>query len=350
MTIDRERAAFSNALRPVPAQQTTHAGQAPAEGAVCAAAGRPGLLALLGLTAGFLSGFLGIGGGLVIVPVLIVAFHYPIKRAVGTSLAAIVFVSLAGILTEVVVQRSNIYLVIGLLLTVASLLGSLAGGRILPRLPDAPLRLAFTAFLVFASYRMWAAAQGGAGLGQLTLAGGHGVGYLVAFAVGGLAGLSSILFGLGGGIVMVPALSLLFGDIPFHAARATALVQILPTAGFGAYQHRGMGTVDVSAARGLIPTGLAGAILGVVSVNHLPARPCQLFFAAFLVLAAARLLIQRRAGTHAAGAARRADGDAPGGRPSSINGRTFHPRSPSPAYPAPSPRLRRPAGPAPMGS
>lgn len=252
------------------------------------------LLAVLGLTAGFLSGFLGIGGGLVIVPVLTIAFQYPIKRAVGTSLATIVMVSLVGVLTELVVSGSNIHWVMGLFLTGGSLLGSWGGGRILPRVPDTFLRLFFAVLLVLASHQMVVSAQFRLGTGPIILADGSPGGYLLALAVGAAAGFTSVLFGIGGGIVIVPALSLVFGDVPFHAARATSLVTIIPTSGFGAYQHRGMGTVDASVVMRLIPTGLIGAVLGVFCVNLLPAGPCRLAFAAFLVLAAIRLLTAKR--------------------------------------------------------
>jgi hypothetical protein len=260
----------------------------------CSAPRRLVHLAILGLVAGFLSGFLGIGGGPVIVPVLMWAFCMPIKRAVGTSLATVVGLSLAGVLVELIVQRSNIYWSMALLVTVASLLGSRAGARMLARLPDRFLRLAFAAFLLLVSYRMVSASSASGGPGLLTVENDHAVGYLLAFAVGGLAGLASVLFGIGGGLVMVPAFTMLFADFPFHAARATSLLQILPTAGFGAYQHREMGTVDFFVAARLVPTGLVGAALGVISVNRLPARPCQVAFAAFLTLAALRLLKGQR--------------------------------------------------------
>lgn len=254
------------------------------------------LLVTLGLTAGFLSGFLGVGGGLLIVPGLMLAFHYPIKRAVGTSLATIVLVSLVGVVTESAVKGSNIRWEVGFVLTLGSLLGSWgAGARILPRLPDAPLRLGFAGVLLVASYRMAVAAQAGDGTGlPLAPAGGALGGYPLALAAGGVAGASSVLFGIGGGIITVPALSLLFPEFPFHAARATSLVTIVPTSGFGAYQHGRLGTVDVAAALQLIPGGIAGAVLGVVSVNLLPADPCRLAFATFLVLTAARALALKR--------------------------------------------------------
>lgn len=257
------------------------------------------LLAGLGLAAGFFSSFLGIGGGLVIVPFLMVVFHYPIKRAVGTSLGTIVLVSLVGVAAESAVKWTNIHWVMGIVLTLGSLVGSWLGGKVLVRVADLPLRVAYTGFLIFAAYRMFVSAQAHDGAGILTLANSPVAAAALAVGAGVLAGLSSVLFGIGGGIVMVPALSLLFREFPFHAARATSLVTIVPTSAYGAYQHRSMGTVDLSVVKRLIPTGLVGAVLGVISVNRLPARPCRLIFAAFLLVAAARLLTLPRLGSTA---------------------------------------------------
>src|SRR5262249_9607968 len=165
------------------------------------------------------SSFLGIGGGLVIVPVLMIAWSYPLRRAVGTSLATIVLVSLVGVVTEALVKWSNIHWTMALILTAGSLAGSWAGGKARPHLPETPLRIAYCAFLLFSAYRMFAAAHAGEGTGPLDLASAPVAGAAVALAAGAVAGVSSVLFGIGGGAVIVPALSLLFRDIPFHAAR-----------------------------------------------------------------------------------------------------------------------------------
>jgi len=243
-----------------------------------------------GFAAGFVAGFLGIGGGLVMVPMLMCLFRFPVKRAVGTSLVVVGAVSLAGVLSEVAVKGSNIHWGTAGALTIASLAGSRLGGQALPFLPDRLLRRLFAALLVFAAYRMLVMANGGLGPSAGILADHTVVGSLAVLAVGMAAGCSSVWFGLGGGLIMVPAFSLLFGGFPFHAARATALVQILPTSVLGAYQHRSLGTVDFGSARRLIPAGLVGAILGVLTVNWMPARPCQILFAGFLVVAAVRLV------------------------------------------------------------
>ncbi len=247
-----------------------------------------------GFAAGFVAGFLGIGGGLVMVPMLLCLFRFPVKRAVGTSLVVVAAVSLAGVLSEMVVKGSNIHWGTAGALTLASLAGSRLGGQALPFLPDKFLRRLFAALLVFAAYRMLALATGARGSSAGILADHTVLGGLAVVVVGMAAGCSSVWFGLGGGLIMVPAFSLLFGGFPFHAARATALVQILPTSVFGACQHRRLGTVDFDSARRLIPSGLVGAIFGVFTANRMPARPCQILFAGFLVMAAVRLVWSSR--------------------------------------------------------
>lgn len=236
--------------------------------------------------AGFVAAFLGVGGGLVLVPVLMIALRYPIKRAVGTSLATVLASALVAVATELVIGGSNIQWGVGLTLIAGAGLGTWAGGRILRRVADAPLRALFVAYLLVAALRMLAGA--GPDLAAVTLTGASG--HLASVGVGALAGTTSVLFGVGGGTVIVPALGLLFGEIPFHAARATSLLTIVPTAALGVWQHAQLGTIDVPAARRLIPSTLIGSVLGVVTVNLVPEAPCRTAFAVFLLLVAARLI------------------------------------------------------------
>ena len=254
-------------------------------------------LAVLGFVAGFGSSFLGIGGGLIIVPVLLVAFHIPIKTAVGSSLAAIVPISIVGALTEAIGGWGNIHWKMGAVLTVGSLAGSWLGGRILPIVRDRPLRLLYTVFLILTAWRMFASSASAAGEagGHLSVAGAPLLAGAIGLGAGVLGGIASVFFGIGGGVIMVPALSLFFAEFPFHAARATSLVTIIPTSAFGAWQHRRMGTLNAAIARGLVPAGLVGAVLGVLIVNRVPARPCRIAFAALLMLAALRLMALRPA-------------------------------------------------------
>jgi len=97
-----------------------------------AALATPLFLGSLGFVAGVCSGFLGIGGGLVIVPALTLLVGYPIKRAVGASLGTIVLVSLIGVLVEFAIKGPNIQWSLAIVVTVGSLVGARLASRILP--------------------------------------------------------------------------------------------------------------------------------------------------------------------------------------------------------------------------
>lgn len=254
----------------------------------------PLFLGAVGLVAGLSSGFLGIGGGLIIVPALTLVIGYPIKRAVGASLGTIVLMSLVGALVEFVSKGANIYWSLAAVVTAGSLIGARLAARILPKLPERTLRVLFAASLLVASYRMLTCLGPTAGLGLLTFADGPYLGYLLALPIGLFGGLTSTLFGLGGGIVTVPGLTLLFGDVSFHAARATSLATIAPTSSFGAYQHRRLGTLDLDLVKRMSPMAALGAVLGVIGVNQIPPAPCRVVFALLLVAVALRLLVAMR--------------------------------------------------------
>ena len=273
-------------------------------------AGRSPLsLGAVGLVAGACSGFLGIGGGLIVVPALTLLAGYPIKSAVGASLATMAVVALVGSVVEIAMKDGTIYWSLAAAVTAGSIVGVQIAGRILPRLPERTLRVAFAAFLLIASGRMvWAA---GTGLGWITVADEPYVAEALTLPVGLMAGLTSTLFGLGGGIVTVPCLTMLFGDVSFHAARATSLVAIVPTALSGAYKHCRLGTLDFGVVKPMLPMAVVGAILGVVAVNHVPTGPCRLVFGILLVAVAFRLLAQRPP----SGAGARTTGARPVGEP-----------------------------------
>ena len=154
--------------------------------------GRRSLRAAGGFAAGCPSGFQGIGGGLVIVPLLTGAVRFPTERAMGTSLAAITAVSLAAILAELAVQRSNIHWATACFLTFASLQGSRAGGQILPHLPDKVLRVLFAGLLLSAAYRMVAPAGAARSIGAGMLDDRSALGWPITLAVGSAAGCSSV--------------------------------------------------------------------------------------------------------------------------------------------------------------
>jgi uncharacterized protein len=113
--------------------------------------------------------------------------------------------------------------------------------------------------------------------------------YLALVAFGVLAGVASGLLGVGGGTLMVPFLTLAVG-LSQHAAEATSLLVILPTAIAGtlALRRKGVGDAGVALRFGVI--GAFGAVLGALLALALPATTLRLFFAAFMAIIGAKLL------------------------------------------------------------
>ena len=117
------------------------------------------LYVLIGVVAGTLSGLFGIGGGMLIVPALIILAHFHLKLALGTSLGALLLpVGLLGAYTYH--QNGNLDIRASLLLGVGLFFGAWGGARLAHVLPPAMLQRMFAVFLVAAAARLWLKAGG----------------------------------------------------------------------------------------------------------------------------------------------------------------------------------------------
>ena len=110
-----------------------------------------------------------------------------------------------------------------------------------------------------------------------------------------------MLFGLGGGVVLVPALLMAFPEAPFRMVAATSLLTVIPTSVLSIVPHARLGTIDRRLVSVLAPVGIVSAIGGACAVNVVPAWPCRIAFALFLVFVVSRLVVDR--GASAAGKA-----------------------------------------------
>lgn len=106
----------------------------------------PRFLVPAGLVLGVATGFLGVGGGFLIVPVLVGAAHLPLKQAVGTSMAIIAASSFSGAATYVLAGEAPMHLVLPM--GGGAILGALVGAPLAGKLPERPLRLGFAALAV----------------------------------------------------------------------------------------------------------------------------------------------------------------------------------------------------------
>jgi uncharacterized protein len=113
--------------------------------------------------------------------------------------------------------------------------------------------------------------------------------YVIAAIIGLFGGVSSGLFGVGGGIVMVPAMVYLL-NTNIKTAIGTSLVVIIPTAITGAFKHQQLGNIDWRLAASLIPLAIVGGVIGAALTKPLPADTLKKFFGGFMILAGCRLL------------------------------------------------------------
>lgn len=243
----------------------------------------------LGAIAGVLSGLLGIGGGLVIGPALAVR-GLPLPRATGTALAVVLPVACVAVMTEALHAPQQLHLLIALALAVGGQIGAPLGSAILQRLPARGLQLAFLALLLYA------AARNSGLLGELPGAAAGslpelvGLDYAIVVGLGIAAGVSAVLFGVGGGVVVVPGLVLLLEGMPLRDAMATSLLAMIPTAAAGLRLASTQGRIVQGGLGRVLLPALAGAVVGVLLRNAaIPGEQLGQAFAAFLVFVAWRL-------------------------------------------------------------
>lgn len=114
--------------------------------------------------------------------------------------------------------------------------------------------------------------------------------FLYAALIGLGGGLASGLFGVGGGIVMVPAM-IFFLEMNPKAAIGTSLAVIIPTAIMGTFQHFQLGNVQWRIALWLMPTAIVGGFCGAYLTKYIPVLGLKRAFGCLMLVAAVKLLI-----------------------------------------------------------
>lgn len=257
---------------------------------------------LIALAAGVFGSMLGVGGGIIMVPVLSLAFGVPIKTAIATSIVCVIATSSMAQRTFSARGMTNMRL--GMFLEVATTVGAITGGITAVLVDGRYLQVAFAALLLYVAWQMgrrkgdieplegpvMPAAYYDPAEGREIAYGVHGLrlGFVLSFFAGNVSGL----LGVGGGAFKVPIMNLLMG-VPLKATIATSNLMIGVTAATSAAIFYGRGYVDprwvVPAALGI----LAGARLGPRLAIHLPARVLLIAFE--IVLPAFAVLMILRA-------------------------------------------------------
>lgn len=262
------------------------------------AARRPwGVLLLVGAIGGLLSGAFGVGGGIVMVPLLVGLARMGQKEASATSLAAIVPASIVGSIGYLV--AGHVDLVAALALAVGAVPGSLIGTWLLRRISVDLLRWLFIALMIGVAVRLLIGEpERGEAIEQSVPL------LLLLVGVGLLVGIASGLFGVGGGVIAVPVLIVGFGASDL-IAKGTSLVMMIASSIVGTSSNLRRGTVDLRAGLLVGVAATATSYFGVLLALIMSPRVSAILFSALLLLSAAQL-IQRTVRTQlAARAARR---------------------------------------------
>jgi len=252
----------------------------------------------VGAIGGVLAGLLGIGGGLVIVPMLVFCFellHLPheliMHLALGTSMASIIFTSISSSMAHN--RRGAVDWKVVREIVIGILIGSFLGSCVASSLSTGVLKGFFVVFLYYVCYQLL---TGKKPKPTRQLPGTAGM-----FGAGGVIGAISSLVGIGGGTLSVPFM--VWHNVPIHRAIGTSAAIGFPIAVAGAlgYIFSGWGTenlppyslgyVSLSALVCICVMSVTTAPLGVRLAHSLPVDKLKRFFAVILFLVGTKMLI-----------------------------------------------------------
>lgn len=256
------------------------------------------LYMLVGAVAGILAGLLGIGGGLVIVPMLTFSFvaqgvpiEHILHMALGTSLASIIFTSISSLKAHH--SRGAVIWPAVMRITPGILVGTFFGSWIAAQLSTNFLKIFFAVFLIWVATQMLLGIKPKA---ARELPGNPGM-----FGAGGTIGIFSSLVGIGGGTLSVPFL--VFHNTAMHKAIGTSAAIGLPIALAGAcgYIVNGLGAeglpagsigfIHLTGLLGIVTASVFTAPLGARLAHSLPVAKLKKIFAVLLYVVGFRMLL-----------------------------------------------------------
>ena len=237
--------------------------------------------ALVGLVGGIFSGLVGVGGGFVMIPLMTGILRFRQHDAHGTSLFIIIPTATAAGIGYAI--RGEIRWDIVAALAATAIVFAALGARLTQHINAVALRRMFAVLLVATAVRMFIALDGAA----IT----HPQGAMLivsALVAGVVTGLISGTMGVGGGIVMVPAM-VLFMAIDQRVAQGISLAVIIPTAVSGAIQHYRLGHIRVRLGLLIMIGAVAGAAIGAELAHWLPEAALRVVFGIVAIYAAQRM-------------------------------------------------------------
>ena len=270
------------------------------------------LLVLLGLFSGFLGGLLGVGGGIIVVPILILVFNLRAQQAVGTSLVMIIFTALSA--TFAYSRQKRLDWRVGLMGAVVTVPGAVVGAYLTQFFSSNSLTIIFGLFLFFIAASMFRQSNRTARrdkkpqvkkdqeskrwVWKRRIIDAYGnvfqydaniyTGLALLFA----GGLASGFFGIGGGLIVVPILAGIVG-LPMHIAVATSMLTMIFTSVSGVATHIMLGHVLLEYAAPIVVGIVVGAQVGARTAKRLRSVSLERVFALVVVVIGIILIATR---------------------------------------------------------
>ncbi|WP_164216589.1 sulfite exporter TauE/SafE family protein [Virgibacillus sp. YIM 98842] len=260
---------------------------------------------LIGIITAFMGSLMGLGGGLILVPALLLlheffdAFFWATPQTiVGISLIVMIFTALSSTISYFKAGRVDYKT--GLLFLTGSIPGSIFGSWLNQFFDTNAFLLYFGIITILISMLFFLKPErkeidpGQKGVRSFDIAGktyyyrvSIPIVFIVSLAVGAISGL----FGIGGGSIMVPVLILLFG-FPIHIATATSMFMIVFVSMIGASTHIALGHVAWEYVFFFIPGAWVGGKLGALVNQRLPGNTLEWVLRILLVVIGIRMIFQ----------------------------------------------------------
>lgn len=210
-----------------------------------------------GLTAGLLGGYLGLGGGIVMVPFLTVIAGLDIKVAVPVSVSAIVVNSLAS--SNEYIKKGMVDMQLTVLLTLFMILGNITGSLLSRSIPSSYVQVMLTVILVYTAFSLLKNKKVTDKVMSFKDARWHYI--VICSLLAYFAGTVAALVGIGGGVIIVPMLYLVIG-VPMTVARGTSSLMIGFSAAAATTVYYLNGQIDFTIVAGVILGIMVGGKIG----------------------------------------------------------------------------------------
>ena len=237
-------------------------------------------LIFVGIFIGTMSGFFGIGGGMILVPILL-ALGFGIKDAIGISIVQMVFSSIYG--SYLNHKKGSLIIGEGIFAGLGGFVGGYIGGYVTHFIPDSVLQFTFFGLLLFALFRLFFSKNHEDDAQTKTLNKG------LLFGIGVGIGIFSITLGIGGSIILTPLLVGLL-HYPLKKAVSAGLFFVVFSSVAGLISRLSNGTIDFSNGLVVAIASLVGVALGIWLKDHVNSKRHKLALLALYVFALGMLM------------------------------------------------------------